>query len=563
MSSGVPDARNAVPSRRGRSLFGSRAKVGDDRLLRRRPPYRLIGSARWGTDHRHSDAVAYVRDRQWMTKGVVLQTPRSPYRLGIHGQPTFSPADYGLGDTRQLGAQVAVTSFCSVAAYVGCMSDWMAEQRSTEPEALIDVEELAESLRERVEHERAAGRYTEDVASLGLEPIKETAPQITRAPDASPTDRPRRVVYRPEVGYSSRRLVGPILTAAKRLFYRVFFYPLDDLARQTDDAVQRVEEAIAAEVVTRKSAVESAVEAVVGRIDTLVNQLELAVRLEGEAREAVQRDVQSLAIRIAELEAAQERLQLPSRLARLERLTRTAPQLPPSRAAPSTTAAQPPSFDYMTFENRFRPENTVRERHSDYREFLRMRRRVVDLGCGRGELLELLRDEGVSAYGVELDPDVVAVCREKQLEVVQGDAVSHVEALEKGAVDGIIASHLIEHFPPDLLWRLITAAAEKLDEGGILILETPNPESLLAGSINFHRDPTHVRPVHPDTLSFLCESAGFRDVEIRRLAPVPEDARLPARTSNDSPLSEHVGEVVEQLNELIYGYQDYALIAHL
>jgi SAM-dependent methyltransferase len=527
------------------------------------PPRQATVSAHWqrqvGTDHRHTDVVAYVRDRQRMTRGLVLQTPRSPYRLEIHVQPTFSPADYGLGDTRQLGAQVAVTSFCSVAAYVGCMSDWMAEQRSTEPEALIDVEELAESLRERVEHERAAGRYTEDVASLALEPIGETAAQITRAPDASPTDRRRRVVYRPEVGYSSRRLVGPILTAAKRLFYRVFFYPLDDLARQTDDAVQRVEEAIAAEVGTRKSAVD----AVVGRIDTLVNQLELAVRLESEAREAVQRDVQSLAIRIAELEAAQERLQLPSRLARLERLTRTAPQPPPSRAAPSTTAAQPPSFDYMTFENRFRPERTVRERHSDYRDLLRARRRVVDLGCGRGELLELLRDEGVSAYGVELDPDVVAVCQEKELEVVEGDAVGHVEALQNGAVDGIVASHLIEHLAPELLWRLVTAAGQKLEEGGILILETPNPESLLAGSINFHRDPTHVRPVHPDTLSFLCESAGFRDVEIRRLAPVPEDARLPERPSHESPLSEHLSEVVKQLNKLIYGYQDYALIAHL
>lgn len=439
----------------------------------------------------------------------------------------------------------------------------MPEQQSTEHDSLIDVEQLADSLRERAEHERAAGRYTNDVASLELEPVEETPPPSGDGSAAAPADRARRIVYRPEVGYSSRRLVGPILTAVKRVFYRVFFYPLDDLARQTDDAIQRAEESIAAEVGTRKSAVE----AVVSRVDTLVNQLELAVRLESEAREAVQRDVQSLAIRIAELEAAQERLQLPSRLARLERLSRAAPQPTPAPAASSTAAVQPtvepPAFDYMTFENRFRPERTVRERHSDYRDLLRTRRRVVDLGCGRGELLELLRDADVSAYGVELDPDVVAVCQEKGLEVVHGDAVSHVETLEKGAVDGVIASHVIEHFTPDLLWRLITAAAEKLEEGGILILETPNPESLLAGSINFHRDPTHVRPVHPDTLSFLCESAGFSGVEIRRLAPVPEDARLPQRPTTESPLSEHIGEVVEQLNELIYGYQDYALIAHL
>jgi SAM-dependent methyltransferase len=439
----------------------------------------------------------------------------------------------------------------------------MPEQRSTEPEVLIDVEELVDDLRERVNNERAAGRYADDLASFGLDPIGGTPPPSGDGAAAQPADRPRRIVYRPEVGYSSRRLVGPILTAVKRLFYRVFFYPLDDLARQTDDAVQRSDEAIASEVGTRKAAVE----AVVGRVDTLVHQLELAVRLESEAREAVQRDVQSLAIRLAELEAAQERLQLPSRLARLERLSRSAPQPTPAPAASSTTTVQPPvqppSFDYMTFENRFRPERTVRERHSDYRDLLHAHRRVVDLGCGRGELLELLRDAGVSAYGVELDQDVVAVCQQKGLEVLYGDAVSHIEGLEKGAVDGIVASHVIEHFTPDLLWRLITAAAEKLEEGGILILETPNPESLLAGSINFHRDPTHVRPVHPDTLSFLCESSGFRDVEIRRLAPVPDDERLPQRPSNESPLSEQVGEVVEQLNELIYGYQDYALIAHL
>ena len=90
---------------------------------------------------------------------------------------------------------------------------------------------------------------------------------------------------------------------------------------------------------------------------------------------------------------------------------------------------------------------------------------------------------------------------------------------------------------------------------GILILETPNPESLVAGSINFHRDLTHVRPIHPDTLAFLAESAGFSNVEIRRLSPVPEDERLP--TPGDGRLD----AVVEQLNELLYGYQDYAVVA--
>ena len=224
---------------------------------------------------------------------------------------------------------------------------------------MVDVEQLVDDLRERVERKRAAGRYDDDVASFKLEPVdggrlrsgatSPTPPRLTSR---------RRVVYRPEVGYSSRPIVGPILTAVKRLLYRFFFYPLDDLARQTNDAVQqlyasgrRAEQALAVETAARDASHQALVE----RIDTLVNQLELADRMiaqPGEAREAVAKDVQSLAERLAELEATQERLQLQSRLARLERLSRTAPQPspPPAQVRPRPTSqpAEPPSFDYMT-----------------------------------------------------------------------------------------------------------------------------------------------------------------------------------------------------------------------
>jgi SAM-dependent methyltransferase len=442
----------------------------------------------------------------------------------------------------------------------------MTERPPSGPEPLVDVEELVDDLRERVERERAAGRYTDDLASVPLEPVG-SEPPATPDRGATPAARPPQVVYHPEVGYSSRPLIGPILTAAKRLFYRLFFYPLDDLARQTSDAVQylndsdrRLEQSVAAETATALGLRE--------RIDTLANQLELSHRLTAES---IGRDVQSLAIRLAELEATHERLQLQSRLGRLERLVRGARRAEPSEAAAAPTAQaaptggihEPPLFDYMTFENRFRPEQTVRERHSEYVELLGTCKRVVDLGCGRGELLALLRKANVSAYGVELNPDNVAVCRDQGLEMIEGDAVSHLEGLEDATLDGMVASHLIEHLETQSLWRLITAASQKLDENGILILETPNPESLLAGSINFHRDPTHVRPIHPDTLLFLCESAGFGSVEIRRLAPVPTDERLPELSAHDNSLAAHVSEIVEQLNDIIYGYQDYALIARL
>jgi O-antigen chain-terminating methyltransferase len=430
----------------------------------------------------------------------------------------------------------------------------MAQRPPSGSQPFIDVEQLVDDLRVRVERERAAGRYTEDVASVALDPVDAERGSEAGAASANAL----QVVYRPEVGYSSRPVIGSLLTGVKRLVFRLFHYPLEDLARQTNDAVQHLQ--------ATSDRTEHGVQALRDRIDTLANQLELAHRLTAES---LGKDIRDLALRLADLEATHERLQLQSRLGRLERLVR-APSQPREAPAASAAAAatgdatpQPPSFDYMTFENRFRPEQSVRERHGEYVELLRSCERVVDLGCGRGELLELLGQASVSAYGVELDPDNVAVCREKGLEMVEGDAIAHLEHLEDGCLSGIVASHLIEHLDHESLWRLITAAAAKLAPGGIMILETPNPESLLAGSINFHRDPTHVRPVHPETLSYLCESAGFGTVEIRRLAPVPADHRLPQTATDRSPLALHVSNVVGQLNELIYGYQDYALIGRV
>ena len=145
--------------------------------------------------------------------------------------------------------------------------------------------------------------------------------------------------------------------------------------------------------------------------------------------------------------------------------------------------------------------------------------------------------------------------------MVRQDLIAHLEGLAPGDVDGIVVSHVVEHLPPDVVSRLVEAAWERLPEGGLLVMETPNPESLVAGSVNFHRDPTHLRPVHPDTLAFICESAGFARVEVRRLSPVPEADRLPAPAPGEGPLAEHLDRVVGRLNDLLYGFQDYAVVA--
>jgi O-antigen chain-terminating methyltransferase len=219
-------------------------------------------------------------------------------------------------------------------------------------------------------------------------------------------------------------------------------------------------------------------------------------------------------------------------------------------------------LDYLAFEARFRgSEDAIRERQQAYAATFAGCRRVVDLGCGRGELVQLLVDAGIPAYGVEVNDDFVDLVASKGLEVLREDAVSHLAGLAPGDVDGIMASHVVEHLPPAVVTRLVETAFERLPEGGVLAMETPNPESLVAGSVNFHRDPTHLRPVHPDTLAFICESAGFREVRIERMSPVPDAERLPTPTPGGGEVGEHLDRIVERLNALIYGFQDYAVVA--
>jgi SAM-dependent methyltransferase len=396
---------------------------------------------------------------------------------------------------------------------------------------IIDVERLVENLKARVARERAAGAYLDDLSGVELRkpPIGDTF--------GFEADEPR-VRVRPELGFSSKRVIGRPITLAKQFFLRLLFFVFDDLARQTDTAIRRLEVALAVQA---------------GDLQREAQRVDSRLSSEVGAREAVQTDVKSLAEHLAESDSRMARLQLEPRLARLER-SRQAPA-PPTPSTPRTPTVAAPSFDYERFEDRFRPEVSVRERQEEYVELLRGADRVVDLGCGRGDLIEMLRDSGVSAYGVEIDPDFIALLKEKGIEIVAEDAVAHLEGLEDRSLGGIVGSHLVEHLPAAAVTRLVAAAVEKLSDGGVLILETPNPESLIAGSVNFHRDLTHVRPIHPDTLAFLAESAGFARVEIRRLSPVPDDDQLP--TSDDPS----VREIVERLNALIYGYQDYAVVA--
>jgi SAM-dependent methyltransferase len=253
----------------------------------------------------------------------------------------------------------------------------------------------------------------------------------------------------------------------------------------------------------------------------------------------------------AEHEASRALAELEERLRRVER--RGGSEVP---APVQTVAAQPAAAaipDYFAFEARMRGSTSaVRERQQAYAEDFRDAAPVLDVGCGRGEFLAVLRAAGVEARGVDADADMAAYARGDGLDVEQADATAYLDSLEDGSLGGVFAAQLVEHLPPATLVRLLELAAVKLRPGGLLVAETINPLSPLALR-NYFADLTHAQPLVPETLALLAEQAGFRRVETRFLNEPHEKLEVP-----DDPL---VAANVRRLNELLFAPLDYAILA--
>lgn len=183
---------------------------------------------------------------------------------------------------------------------------------------------------------------------------------------------------------------------------------------------------------------------------------------------------------------------------------------------------------YRAFEEKYRgSRETIKSRLRVYLPFvvpiraLRADCRAIDLGCGRGEWLELLKEGGVDARGVDLDEGMLAACREADLSVANGEAISVLKSLPGESQDIVSGFHLVEHLPFSDLQMLVQEALRVLRPGGLLILEAPDPENISVGTASFYLDPTHVRPLPPGLLAFLPEYYGFHRVKILRLQELP------------------------------------------
>jgi SAM-dependent methyltransferase len=376
----------------------------------------------------------------------------------------------------------------------------------------IDVAAVFERLKEEVR-----GR---PVRSAGTAPASPSLPARSEAERLWPVSVDRPIERRPG-------LRGALLRPVKRFLRRLMSWYVGPFA-----AEQRSFNAAALRVADEVSEL----------VDELRDRLrdEEAARAEGNAE--LRAALQAEAARLASLEERLERLleiveEADQRLIRVERRDR----------APGTVAAQPRADavpDYFAFEARMRgAPDKIRRRQSAYVDDFRDAAPVIDLGCGRGEFLVLLRDAGIEARGVDADADMVAFARGEGLAVEQADVLQALEALGDGSLGGLFAAQLLEHLPPPSLVRLLELAAAKLRPGGLLVAETINPLSPLALR-NYFADLTHAQPLVPETLELLARQAGFARTELRFLNPPERTADVPAPVA-----------------EILFAPLDYALLA--
>lgn len=279
---------------------------------------------------------------------------------------------------------------------------------------------------------------------------------------------------------------------------------------------------------------------------------------------------------IAQLRTVTEVAQRTAMIAKREVEKRSLPSGAGSREPGSAGAAVVPdqhAYQYVGFEDLFRgSEATIRARLADYVPYFTGQSNVLDVGCGRGEFLDLLRDAGVSGKGLDLNPEMIEVCKTRGLEAIHADARSYLAGIPDESLGGMIAVQVIEHLEPSYLSQMLGLAFDKVRPGGRIVLETINPTCWVAFFESFIRDLTHVKPIHPDTLQYLLQANGFVNVEIVYRAPIAAEGRLQKVT----PRAEHFGDTapdamtelvssfnrnVDRLNDRMFSYQDFAAIA--
>ncbi len=226
-------------------------------------------------------------------------------------------------------------------------------------------------------------------------------------------------------------------------------------------------------------------------------------------------------------------------------------------------AAFDPWFSSQRFADAFRgDQQALDDRYADLADRIAAHGGpVLDLGCGAGDLLRLVTARGADARGVDTDPESVRLAVAQGLTVEEGDALEVLAGEDAGSLGVLVLVQVVEHLSPQQLVELVALAADKLRPGGLLVAETINPASLYVYSHALYLDPTHTTPIHPLYLSFLCQEAGFTTVEVQHRSVPPAEEQLPPVTGADAELVDGVNRTITRLNDLLFGPQDYVVLA--
>jgi len=474
------------------------------------------------------------------------------------------------------------------------MSDTPFEIKDDE----INVEEIMEKIRENIRRRKEAGIYPPDPDSLAPpQALAGSSTEIAR--DLAYLSGNWDIQNRSYFISSHRPIAGKVLVKGRELVHgevRRYVDPVIWKQAEFNRATGRVLEEVTRQVSGVESLREQIREDTTLQIQTTIGEVRsrLKERLQEQKREfqgeisekeeQLRDEVTELAAQlkaeISEEVGAQVRAevakQVQSALLAMDtdienrawlakvlegRVLRGAPgeaELPDSPSAGT-------GLNYFVFEDQFRgSREEIKERQRAFVRYFEGCSNVLDIGCGRGEFLELMRDAGIGARGVDLDETMVEFCRSRGLAVELNDAVSYLEQLEDESLDGVFIDQVVEHLEPAYLVRLLELCYRKMKFGYHIVAETVNPLSFVSFA-NFYIDMTHVRPVHPETLRFLFGAAGFREIEAQFSAPIPDEARLrklPLAEVTDEEKNafiESYNRNVELLNGILYGAQDYAV----
>ena len=423
----------------------------------------------------------------------------------------------------------------------------------SEPRPPVDVARITEELKARVAERKASGFYSEEeiqrIADMELE-IREVLPGYRDDLDHHLAILNDTWDSKAEPAMTSHRpLVGPLVVAGKKLLRRLTApYINMVLAQQVEfnSTLVRLLNSFAPQVRDHLQGVGQELDHLEER------QAASYLELRSQIREVT-----------LGLEAFKHELLLQA--GHLERLRGQGGfDLPRVNLSPEAGTLS--ERDYLAFEDLHRgSREEIKERQRIYLPDFPVGP-VLDIGCGRGEFLELLREAGIEARGIDLNGQMVRACRERGLDVAEAEALSYLARLADDSLGGIFCSQMIEHLEPQVLVALVQLASSKLRSGGPFVAETLNPACLTIFSGAFYLDLTHIKPIHPQAAVFLLEAAGFRGVTVRYVNPYPEKMKLQllepawAKRRFEAPLVEALNDMIRQLNDLLYTYQDYAVI---